>query len=438
MFLVTLAVQLAKPFKNIYTIPINSNNGTVTKNTTINNPILTNLENPGKELRIPYKIRHEQTKIRAKAPDSFRFCTYNILADCYANTDFTLKKMAPYLNKEYINMADHRLPLIMDEVSGYNADIICLQECEKSVFDKNLVPRFALDGLEGRLALKDKAKEGVAIFYDKERFKFIRQQLTWPKILILQSSHPQTISNILGYNLGGPGKGVNCPQEVINFYFNGFNRMKNDAIPFLNSLIGPPSVIQLTVLQDLFLTVKTGRKVFLIVANTHLFFHSQHTHTRLVQTKVMHDMVVAAEAGLKDFYKDCVVLKVIAGDLNTKPKAAVVKFLEGGSVASDDIEWFSMGRDQYLPGFGNLKPGFKLKSAIDFEKVKYTTYVNNFTDVLDHIFYDPEMVELTKYVDQPSHEDITANVGLPSRVIPSDHLAQIVDFKWRLDNLADK
>lgn len=62
-------------------------------------------------------------------------------------------------------MADHRLPLIMDEVSGYNADIICLQECEKSVFDKNLVPRFGLDGLEGRLALKDKAKEGVAIFY---------------------------------------------------------------------------------------------------------------------------------------------------------------------------------------------------------------------------------------------------------------------------------
>merc|ERR1719469_918149 len=95
-FKISLAVQLAKPFKNIYTIPIN-------------NPILTNLENPGKELRIPYKIRHEQTKIRAKAPDSFRFCTYNILADCYANTDFTLKKMAPYLNKEYINMADHRL-----------------------------------------------------------------------------------------------------------------------------------------------------------------------------------------------------------------------------------------------------------------------------------------------------------------------------------------
>ena len=73
--------------------------------------------------------------------------------------------MAPYLNKEYINMQDHRLPLIMDEISGYNADIVCLQECEKGVFDKSLVPRLSLDGLEGKLALKDKAKEGVAIFY---------------------------------------------------------------------------------------------------------------------------------------------------------------------------------------------------------------------------------------------------------------------------------
>ena len=214
--------------------------------------------------------------------------------------------------------------------------------------------------------------------------------------------------------------------------------MKNDTIAFLNSLIGPPSVIQVTVLQDLFLTVKTGRKVFVIVANTHLFFHSQHTHTRLFQTKVMHDMVVAAEAGLKDFYNDCVVLKVVAGDLNTKPRSAVVRFLEGQHVKSDDIEWFSMGREQYLPGFGNLKPAFKLKSAIDFDEVKYTTFVNNFVDVLDHIFYDPNLLVRTKYIDQPSHEDIIANVGLPSRVIPSDHIAQIVDLKWRLDNLPPK
>jgi len=56
--------------------------------------------------------------------------------------------------------------------AGYNADIICLQEVDKKVFERDLLPRLEEDGLAGHLRLKSgEVSEGSAIFFRGSRFK---------------------------------------------------------------------------------------------------------------------------------------------------------------------------------------------------------------------------------------------------------------------------
>jgi len=55
---------------------------------------------------------------------------------------------------------------------GYNADIICLQEVDKKVFDRDLFPRLEDVGLTGHLRMKfGEVHEGSAIFYRRDRFR---------------------------------------------------------------------------------------------------------------------------------------------------------------------------------------------------------------------------------------------------------------------------
>lgn len=61
----------------------------------------------------------------------------------------------------------------------------------------------------------------------------------------------------------------------------------------------------------------------------------------------------------------------------------------------------------------------------------YTNFTQGFQETLDYIFIDSDTLTVTKVVPLPSHEDVTANVGLPSIVFPSDHLALICDLTFR-------
>lgn len=59
-----------------------------------------------------------------------RAVSYNILADVYAQTELSKTVLYPYC-APYALQLDYRQNLIKKELSGYNADIICLQEVDK-------------------------------------------------------------------------------------------------------------------------------------------------------------------------------------------------------------------------------------------------------------------------------------------------------------------
>jgi len=58
-----------------------------------------------------------------------------------------------------------------DLVSGYNSDIICLQECDTKVFEGDLVPALSTLGFKGVMREKGGVREGSAIFFRESKFR---------------------------------------------------------------------------------------------------------------------------------------------------------------------------------------------------------------------------------------------------------------------------
>lgn len=57
-------------------------------------------------------------------------------------------------------------------ISGYNADIICLQEVDRKIFNSCLTSFLAYEGLKGLFYKKGKqVAEGLACFYREKRFR---------------------------------------------------------------------------------------------------------------------------------------------------------------------------------------------------------------------------------------------------------------------------
>ena len=67
--------------------------------------------------------------------------------------------------------------LLVKELTGYNADVVCLQEVDRKVFESDLRPVMAERGFAGSLCLKGgQVSEGAACFYRKSRFELRRER----------------------------------------------------------------------------------------------------------------------------------------------------------------------------------------------------------------------------------------------------------------------
>uniref|UniRef100_A0A8C0VWX9 Phosphodiesterase 12 n=1 Tax=Cyanistes caeruleus TaxID=156563 RepID=A0A8C0VWX9_CYACU len=113
-----------------------------------------------------FDARHLYTK-KVCGYGSVRAVSYNILADTYAQTEFSRTVLYPYC-APYALEIDYRQNLLKKELAGYSADLICLQEVDKSVFVDSLAPALDAFGLEGLFKIKEKQHEGLATFYRRD------------------------------------------------------------------------------------------------------------------------------------------------------------------------------------------------------------------------------------------------------------------------------
>jgi len=104
-----------------------------------------------------------------KAAPQFRVCSFNVLAQCYVN-QIRFPYTLPFALKW-----KHRRVQLMKEVLSYNADILCLQECDN--YREWWQGKMGLAGYDGIFMKRDgAAKDGLAVFYKRDLFQLFKTQ----------------------------------------------------------------------------------------------------------------------------------------------------------------------------------------------------------------------------------------------------------------------
>ncbi|XP_033100520.1 2',5'-phosphodiesterase 12-like [Anneissia japonica] len=341
----------------------------------------------------PFEKRHGFTA-KLTSTNSLRIVSYNILAEMYADSDFSRDVLYPYCPPELLDI-DYREQVILKELTGYNADLICLQETGKKLFENALVPSLKTSGLDGLLCCKHGLPEGEAIFYRSSKLRVLESH----DVVLCEAFKTDPLyADLL--------QGVS----------------KNESM--LKRVQSRSSIAQVVVFEEI---ANPSRK--LCVANTHLYFHPRAGHVRLIQTAI----IARYLENLKKTYKKqhgCENLAVIfCCDLNSTPGTGAYELLLTGSVSKKTADWYSSGKEEYC---GGMALGQSLKLDHPYSSATYTNFVSGFQGVLDYIFYEPQYFNIEQEVPLPSHLDVVQFTALPSQVFPSDHLALVCDLKWNV------
>ncbi|GAU95840.1 hypothetical protein RvY_07385 [Ramazzottius varieornatus] len=344
---------------------------------------------------VPYRQRHEVCKHRAER-GSFRVISYNILADVYADQESSLKDLFPYCPPEFMK-SDYRRQLLVDEISGYNADLVCLQEVDTKLFSRYFDRQFRRKGFEGvLLSKKGNIAEGVVTFYRTDKFE-------------LFSRHDIAVSESL----------------FENPLFASLADKIKEKDKLKDTMVARATPLQVTVLRS---PEESSRIV--VVANTHLWFRPQFPHVRLIQMAVimrhLEEVIRMVKTELKTSSEPAVVL---CGDLNSTSGWGVHNFLRTGQIAEDYSDWsqFCKEEDEFVRLA--LSHPFKLYSACG--ELPHTNFVPNFKAAIDWIYADVNSFETSSVIPVPSVEELSRHVAIPSVVFPSDHLAIGCDLRWK-------
>lgn len=328
--------------------------------------------------------RHLYTKKVTEDP-CIRTVSYNLLADTYAQTEFSRTVLYPYC-APYALELDYRQNLIQKELTGYNADLICLQEVDRAVFADSLVPALEAFGLEGVFRIKQ--HEGLATFYRKSKFTLLSQHdISFQEALGSDPLHKELLEKL------------------------ALNPLAQEKV------LQRSSVLQISVLQS---TKDPSKKI--CVANTHLYWHPKGGYIRLIQMAVALVHIRNVSCNL---YPGIPV--IFCGDFNSTPSTGLYHFVINGSITEDHEDWASNGEEERCNM--SLTHLFKLKSACG--EPAYTNYVGGFHGCLDYIFIDLNALEVEQVIPLPSHEEVTTHQALPSVSHPSDHIALVCDLKWK-------
>jgi 2',5'-phosphodiesterase len=132
---------------------------------------------------------------------------------------------------------------------GFNADIICLQEVDRKIYNYDLQPLFEQLNYDSDFCIKGGlVAEGLACFYNKNRFKRLE---TFRLVLSDELNSNQLFSDIW---------------EIVETNQELSARILNRS-----------TVLQVNILESL------DRNEVLVVGNTHLYFHPDADHIRLLQ-----------------------------------------------------------------------------------------------------------------------------------------------------------
>ncbi|KAG7318946.1 hypothetical protein KOW79_017420 [Hemibagrus wyckioides] len=329
--------------------------------------------------------RHLYTR-KVTDDSTTRVVTYNILADIYSQTELSKTVLYPYCAPYALGL-DYRQNLIKKELSGYNADIVCLQEVDKGVFSDSLVPALDAFGMDGVFKVKERQHEGLATFYRRSKFKLLSRH----DIMLSEALEMDALHSVL------------------------LEKVSNNPV-LKEKMVQRSTTLQVTVLQS----VSDPSKI-VCVGNTHLYWHPKGANVRLIQ------MAVALKHLKKVITEEHASVLIFCGDFNSTPSSGLFQLLSQGSISEQHSDWASNGPEELLPM--ELHSPLQLTSACG--EPDYTNYVGGFKGCLDYIFMEPQALQVEQVIPLPSHQEVTTYQALPSVSHPSDHIALVCDLKWK-------
>lgn len=338
----------------------------------------------------PFETRHAFTADYTQ-PERFRCISYNILADTYADQKYTKAVLFPYCPPYALELAYRKL-LLIKEIQGYKGDLICLQEVDKKVYHSDLEPPFSSSGLKGFYTEKGgNMAEGLACFYRTSKFRCLDNQ-----------------SIILSKALAD----VSYLADVL------YSISQNSQLQ--ERMLTRPTALQVVLLECI-----EKKERLLLVANTHLYFHPDSDHIRLLQAYCCIRILQWLRAEYTEKYGIPPAV-LLSGDFNSTPEFGVYKLMTTGQVPESCADWES-NSEEAVRGLEAVQ-GIPMDSACGTPE--YTNYTTGFQGCLDYIFIERHRLAVEEVVPMPSHEEVTCHQAIPSIVFPSDHIAQVATLKW--------
>lgn len=106
----------------------------------------------------------------AQSPDTFSVLSYNVLAQCFVSLDGGGSTCPAWARSWH-----YREKRLLEEIIGYHADIVCLQEVELQYYSSCFKPELEEVGYAGTFKTKFNSDEGCAIFFLSHRFKEVER-----------------------------------------------------------------------------------------------------------------------------------------------------------------------------------------------------------------------------------------------------------------------
>jgi CCR4-NOT transcription complex subunit 6 len=298
--------------------------------------------------------------------------TFNILCNFYASR----LTYAPswVLNPEF------RKEAILQEITSYNVDILCLQEIEVHNFLEfykgQLEMRCEYESIlcpkgRSRVVADKRNVDGCAVFWKRGRFSLVES---------FQVDFLQRITQDERFCRN---------QELLSRY----GRRDNVALVVV-------------------LEMPSGHSV--VVTNVHVFWDPEFPDVKLLQTLLLLEELTR----IRQRYRHASLL--LAGDFNSLRDSSVYKSIVG--FKADTLDF---GNVQW--GLDNFSHPLRLYDAYSTQDLSFTNFTPSFKGTIDYIFYGDGLT-LTSVLSPVEDEYTEGVVGLPSIHFPSDHIFTAAKF----------
>lgn len=362
--------------------------------------------------------RHQYTQHYTQSPD-IRIMTYNLLADQYASTEAAKNRIFAHCPTSFLQ-PDYRRPLVLGEILGYKADVICLQEVDEKMFSQLLQPALKVYGYEGMYTNKAGAvREGSAMFWNSKRYK-------------LAASHEFALKHLFSYSSGGSTR-VKKPatpasvalEERSVGYQKVFENMLSSSPALTHALQRVGTVAQMALLQPIIITDDNGSGTNsppsssppLMVANTHLFYHARAPHIRTMHTW---GIIQEAHAFIQQYQKDNHKQEgqepalIFCGDLNSDLNDGIpgaIHLLSHGHLPADHWDWF-FGMEFSMSARGATQ------STI-------TTNNNGGEELIEEGAMDQEVNKMLQHAPavHPTSSRVASSPSVPTNIVPGVDLS---------------